>query len=140
VMTRQVQTIAAKMPLADAMARYFGHGQAHRAFPVVDEGVLKGVVDRETIAKHAAQNPSALVGDALGATAPPHAVLGDNCRSVASRLARLHLERLPVVKDEASLELVGIIARSDLIKPAVIHFEEEEKRERLLGLPWRSEP
>jgi H+/Cl- antiporter ClcA/CBS domain-containing protein len=140
VMTRQVQTIAAKMPLADAMARYFGHGQAHRAFPVVDEGVLKGLVDRETIAKHAAQNPSALVGDALGATAPPHAVLGDNCRSVASRLARLHLERLPVVKDEASLELVGIIARSDLIKPAVIHFEEEEKRERLLGLPWRSEP
>jgi CBS-domain-containing membrane protein len=67
-------------------------------------------------------------------------VLGETCRTIASRLARLHLERLPVVKDANSLELVGIIARSDLVKPAVIHFEEEEKRERLLGLPWRSEP
>jgi hypothetical protein len=45
-----------------------------------------------------------------------------------------------VVKDAQSLELVGLIARSDLIKPAVIHFEEEEKRERLLGLPWQAEP
>jgi hypothetical protein len=44
------------------------------------------------------------------------------------------------VKDAQSMELVGLIARSDLIKPSLIHFEEEEKRERLLGLPWQAEP
>jgi H+/Cl- antiporter ClcA/CBS domain-containing protein len=140
VMTRQVLTIDASMPVREAMARYFGHGQPHRAFPVVQEGVLKGVVDREAIARYATQNPAGCVGEALGPVSPPHAVLGETCRTIASRLARLHLERLPVVKDANSLELVGIIARSDLVKPAVIHFEEEEKRERLLGLPWRSEP
>jgi CBS domain-containing protein len=70
---------------------------------------------------------------------PPHfATPGESCRSVATRRARDRLERLPVVKDAESMELVGLIARSDLIKPSVIHFEEEEKRERLLGLPWRA--
>jgi H+/Cl- antiporter ClcA len=140
VMTRQVLTIDAAMPVREAMARHFGAGQVHRALPVVSAGVLRGIVDRETIAHHAERDPARTVGDALGTAAPAFAVLGETCRSVASRLARQHLERLPVVKDAASLELAGIIARSDLIKPAVIHFEEEEKRERLLGLPWRSEP
>jgi H+/Cl- antiporter ClcA len=140
VMTRQVLTIDAAMPVREAMARHFGAGQVHRAFPVVDGGALRGLVDRDTMARHAAQNAGGSVGDAVAGPVPPFATLGETCRTVATRLARHHLERLPVVKDARSMELVGIIARSDLVKPAVIHFEEEEKRERLLGLPWRSEP
>jgi CBS-domain-containing membrane protein len=57
---------------------------------------------------------------------------------VATRLARHRLERLPVVKDAQSLVLVGIVARSDLIKPSLAHFDEEEKRERMRGLPWQA--
>ena len=58
--------------------------------------------------------------------------------TVATRLARHRLERLPVVKDAQSLALAGIVARSDLIKPSLAHFDEEEKRERMRGLPWQS--
>jgi len=36
------------------------------------------------------------------------------------------------------MALVGMVTRSDLIKPSLAHFDEEEKRERLRGLPWRS--
>jgi hypothetical protein len=43
-----------------------------------------------------------------------------------------------VVKDAQSLALVGIVARSDLIKPSLVHFDEEEKRERMRGLPWQA--
>ena len=44
-----------------------------------------------------------------------------------------HLERLPVVSDLQSLRLIGIISRSDLIKPSLLFFDEEQKRERLLS-------
>ena len=42
----------------------------------------------------------------------------------------LGLERLPVVADEQSLRITGIVSRSDLIKPALQHFDDEHKRER----------
>jgi hypothetical protein len=38
-----------------------------------------------------------------------------------------------VVRDRDGLQLIGIISRSDLVKPARISFLEEHVRERLLG-------
>ena len=140
VMTRELQTIPADAPLDAVMASHFGPHQAHRAFPVVQGRTLVGVVDRAAITAHSGDANVRTVGDLVAGKPPVHALAGETCRTVASRMALHHLERLPVVKDPQSLELVGLIARSDLIKPAVIHFEEEEKRERLLGLPWQAEP
>jgi H+/Cl- antiporter ClcA/CBS domain-containing protein len=139
VMTKSVRSIHASCTVREAMREFFGPHQAHRAFPVVDGGRLVGIVDRGLVAGWAAESDARPVGE-LCADRPPHfAVVGESCRSVATRLARERLERLPVVKDAESMELAGLIARSDLIKPSLIHFEEEEKRERLLGLPWQSE-
>jgi H+/Cl- antiporter ClcA len=133
-------SIDAARTVDEAMRDYFGPQQAHRAFPVVKDGRLVGMVDRASLeAWHAASGQRA-IGELCASGSLQRALLGENCRSVATRMARLRLERLPVVRDASSMELVGIIARSDLIKPSVVHFEEEEKRERLLGLPWRSEP
>jgi hypothetical protein len=98
------------------------------------------MVDRAAI-NDALERPQLATVGQLCAERPLHfALAGENCRTVASRLARDRLERLPVVRDEASLQLVGLVARSDLVQPTLIHFEEEEKKERLMGLPWRSEP
>jgi CBS-domain-containing membrane protein len=49
---------------------------------------------------------------------------------VATRLAVHGLERLPVVADRESLRLIGIVSRSDLVKPSLAHFEDEYKKER----------
>jgi len=48
------------------------------------------------------------------------------------------LERLPVVADRESMRLVGIVSRSDLVKPSRAHFDEEERQERFRHLqpPW----
>jgi H+/Cl- antiporter ClcA len=132
--------IDAALTVDEAMRDYFGPQQAHRAFPVVKDGRLVGMVDRASLAAWHAASAQRAIGDLCASAPLQRAVLGENCRSVATRMARLRLERLPVVRDANSMELVGVIARSDLIKPSVVHFEEEEKRERLLGLPWRSEP
>jgi H+/Cl- antiporter ClcA len=139
VMTREVRTIDAAMPVELAIATYFGPGQQHRAFPVLRDGMLIGIVDRGTLAARAAQVPAATVAEACEPTPPLVALPGESCRTVATRLARYRLERLPVVKDAESLALVGIVARSDLIKPSLVHFDDEEKRERMRGMPWQAD-
>ncbi|WP_125477725.1 CBS domain-containing protein, partial [Caballeronia terrestris] len=47
-----------------------------------------------------------------------------------TRLAVHGLERLPVVADNETRRLIGIVSRSDLVKPSLAHFDEEHKRER----------
>lgn len=137
VMTREVRSIDAALPVSRALFDHFGEGQAHRAFPVLRNGAVVGVVDRATLAARGTTDPIATVGDACADEPLFFALPGENCRAVATRLARHRLERLPVVKDAQSLALVGIVARSDLIKPSLAHFDEEEKRERMRGLPWQ---
>lgn len=133
VMTREVRTIDAALPVAEALAAYFGEGQAHRAFPVLRGRELIGVADRAVLSAWS----NGTVGDAVAGTPPVVALPGENCRAVATRLARHGLERLPVVRDADSRLLVGIVARSDLIKPSLAHFHEEEQRERVRSLGWR---
>jgi H+/Cl- antiporter ClcA/CBS domain-containing protein len=138
VMTREVRSIDAALPVAQALFEYFGEGQVHRAFPVLRNGAVIGMADRAMLAAHGTRNPVATVGDACADLPLFFTLPGENCRGVATRLARHRLERLPVVKDAQSLALVGLVARSDLIKPSLAHFDEEEKRERMRGLPWQS--
>jgi CBS-domain-containing membrane protein len=140
-----VQTIDGATTLHEVMQRHFGAGQAHRAFPVTCDGVLLGMLDRAHAVEHLARDAGATAARACLPSPPlpaaPSFVLpGESCRAVATRLARERLERLPVVKDARSLRLVGIVARSDLIKLSLVHFDEEEKRERLLSLPWQTGP
>jgi len=135
VMTRQVQSIDAATDVAQAMSGPFGSGQAHRAFPVVRDGRLLGTVDRAAVAELQGRASEARVEAACASTSPAFALPGETCRAVATRLARLRLERLPVVSDAGSLQVVGIVSRSDLIKLSVIHFDEEESRERRRSVP-----
>ncbi|RQS48365.1 chloride channel protein [Burkholderia sp. Bp8986] len=112
-------------------SQYFGAKQTHRAYPVVQNGRLLGLVDRATLdAQRAQAGPGAALANAFIDRAPAVAHAHETCRVVASRLAMLGLERLPVVDDPQSLRIIGIVSRSDLIKPALQHFDDEHKRER----------
>jgi H+/Cl- antiporter ClcA len=136
VMTREVATVDAGARADETLARYFGTSQAHRAFPVVRDGAVVGVLDRATLAAAAARDPAATIGAIVADQRAIFALPDESCRLVASRLALNHLERLPVVADLASMRLVGLVARSDLVKPRLSHIEEEEKRERPRRMPW----
>ncbi|NRO99014.1 CBS domain-containing protein [Paraburkholderia sp. NMBU_R16] len=134
VMTRTVKTIDAAMPVHDALETFFGASQTHRAYPVVRGERLVGVVDRVALTAlvegEAAVKRGTALGDAIARNTPPVALASETCRLVATRLAVHGLERLPVVADRESLRLIGIVARSDLVKPAQLHFDEEHKKER----------
>ncbi|MGF6770221.1 H+/Cl- antiporter ClcA [Paraburkholderia sp. GAS199] len=138
VMSRTIETIDGDLPLAEVLSGYFGAAQTHRAYPVVRAGVLLGVVDRallDAAGEHQhGQAHQRRLADVLHDT-PAFALPGETCRLVATRLAVLGLERLPVVADSTTRQLVGIVSRSDLIKPSLAHFDDEHKKERFRRLP-----
>ena len=125
VMSAAPLTIPAEAPLDEVAAHWFGAAQKHRAYPVVDaDGAFVGMLDRERLSQ--ADAGIALAGDLFGAEGAIGLTLAsETCRVAARRLAATGLERLPVVADVASRRLVGIVSRSDLIKPVQAHHAEE---------------
>jgi CBS domain-containing protein len=97
-------------------------------------GAVAGMVDRGALERfrddRASRSPDARIADVLRGNAPVVALPDETCRLVATRLAVHGLERLPVVADRESLRLIGIVSRSDLVKPSLAHFEDEHKKER----------
>ena len=55
-------------------------------------------------------------------------------RVVVYRMAETGLTRLPVIDDEKSRKLVGIISLEDLLHARVRNLEEERRRERVLRI------
>jgi CBS domain-containing protein len=134
VMTHNPVCIDAKTSLAEASRDYFGDDQRYRHYPVMDGKRLVGILDRETL--RLALRDS----DADDSCATPFRNLDpavvlptDTCQIAARRMALHDLQCLAVVKDDDSRELVGLLSRSDLIKPANEGFHEEEVKERIWG-------
>jgi H+/Cl- antiporter ClcA len=129
VMTAAPMSIPAETSIADALASHFHGQQRHRAFPVTRDGVLVGMLDRQGISASARGAHARTVGELFGVNLPVMALADETCRALATRLAVHELERLPVVSDAHSRRLIGIVSRSDLIKPALsLHAEELERQ------------
>ena len=136
VMSRDVVTIDGEAGIADTLERHFGRTQTHRAFPVLLGARFIGMMARDTLADGLRRLGDTRVADLFGANVPAMALPDENCRIVATRLAVHGLERLPVVSDAQSRHLVGLIARSDLIKPSLAVGDEEAVTERFFELPF----
>jgi H+/Cl- antiporter ClcA len=146
VMTTEVTTIPAAMPVKELLGKYFfgsGHPR-HQGFPVVDAaGNLLGVVTRSNLLEHWVSAmlqqgqgnelvPSIITYDLLDRE-PIVAYPWEACRTAAERMAQAGVGRLPVVSPDNPKKLVGLVTRSDLLKGRARYVEEEAKRERFLG-------
>ena len=126
VMTTKPVSIDADALVEDVLASHFGLGQQHRAYPVTRDGILVGMLDRAALDARPAAHK---VGELYGVNPPLLALPDETCRTLATRLAAHQLERLPVVDGER--RLVGIISRSDLVKPALALHDEEQERQTM---------
>lgn len=130
-MTRDVQTIPAHTPLTEVRKNWFGVGQRHRAFAVVeDDGTYVGMLDVQRLSLPA--HGALVASDLFIGTSAIAALPGETCRAVAQRMAAHQLERLPVLAPAGSRQLVGIVSRSDLLKPLQAHQDDDNVRERML--------
>ena len=137
LMTREPESLDASLSIDEAARTAFGAGQRHRAYPVVDAAhTVLGMVDRQALTRAQTQGLQTL-GQLYGVNPPLVALPSETGRIVSARFAAHHLERLPVVSDATSRKLIGIISRSDLVKPAEHWRSEEEVRERMIHLGRR---
>ena len=56
----------------------------------------------------------------------------ESCRTAAERMAEHGVGRLPVVSPDEPTKVIGMVTRSDLLKPRARSVEEEGKRERFI--------
>jgi H+/Cl- antiporter ClcA len=140
VMTRKVRTIPATLAAEKIRPFYFHGSLKHQGYPVVDkDDHLLGMITQEDLSK--GKMPGKKAYDLMNwrlIVAHPH----ETCRAAATRMARHKIGRLPVVAEKKPHQLMGLVTRSDLIKPNVAHFEEEEVREKLIkfkipGTRWK---
>jgi len=86
-------------------------------FPVVNNGLVYGVISMYDIKDHLYEKDSLknllIAADITNINFKP-AVLTESCQSILEKMKRYDLEGLPVVEDENSSKILGIIWRRDI--------------------------
>ena len=128
-MTESVLTIPESFPASEIYERYFSSSQKHRGFPVVDANEkLLGILTISDVMEMSISEPDAtLTARDLIRLDPIVAHPEETCREAAERMAESGIGRLPVLSGG---KLIGIITRSDLLKPRLLRFEEERRAPR----------
>jgi H+/Cl- antiporter ClcA len=145
VMSTEVVTVPASLPVRELVHQYFlgETHHKHQGYPVVDgQGRLLGVVTKSNLLND--WIAAVLRGDPEGdiaapiitydllTRAPVTALPWESCRVAAERMAVAGVGRVVIVDPADSTRVVGIITRSDLLKPRAQLSEEEQRRDRLL--------
>jgi H+/Cl- antiporter ClcA len=139
VMVRDVDTIAAKMPVAEAIDFFTSGAAKHRIYPVVDgERHLCGMVTRADVlgwtraadladTDFASTGVAELISDAGLQVVHPEDLVG----TAADLMARNDIGRMPVT-DRDSNRLVGLVSRKDLLQARTQMLRLEHERDILL--------
>jgi H+/Cl- antiporter ClcA/predicted transcriptional regulator len=145
VMATNVITIPAATPVKRLVEEFFlGHGPKHQGYPVLDEdGSLAGIITKADILDRwikglvKGTNPDLaldpIIAYDLVQRAPITVYPDETCRSAVEKMAAAGIGRLLVVSSQDPRKLVGIVTRSDLLKPRARLAEEEQRRERFIG-------
>jgi H+/Cl- antiporter ClcA len=152
VMSAPVVTVPAATTVKELLREYFlgKSGRKHQGYPVVDAGGnLLGVVTRTNVLENwlaaaftgrdSSEFPApAIIAFDLIDRLPISVFPWESCRAAAERMAETGVGRLPVVSPDDPKKVIGMLTRSDLLKPRARHVEEEGKRERFIRLPRKS--
>lgn len=130
LMIRNVQTIDGTTSIQSAINNYFHASAQHRAFPVVENDRLLGLLDRHML--NNVEDASANCAQLFSPLRPDQVLVPSlTARAAAGRMAKLEVSRLPVVADTKSMRLVGIVSVRDLLQPSHRYMAEETLREKL---------
>jgi H+/Cl- antiporter ClcA/CBS domain-containing protein len=117
VMVTQVDSLAASMPVDEAVDFFTAETPRHKSYPVIDaNGVAVGMAPRAEILRwmtegeHEGETLRDLVSDASMVRARPDEQVG----RLAERMVERDVGRVPVVDDKG--KLVGLVTRKDLLR------------------------
>ncbi len=144
IMARPVDTLAADMPVADAVAFFTAPAAPprHKSYPVIDgDGQVVGMATRADALRWTTSGWPA--GQTLGdLVADRELIVGYDDELVgrlADRMAQADAGRVPILR-RADGRLVGLVARRDLLRVRANAVRQEREREVLLRFrtPQRS--
>jgi H+/Cl- antiporter ClcA/CBS domain-containing protein len=148
VMASDVVSVPASVSVRDLLANYFlsTGPEKHQGYPVVEnDGTLAGVVTRRNLLESFVT--ASLKGEDRADLKEVYPIIAfdlidrepitvfpnESCRTAAERMAQSRVGRLPVVSPQNPTKVIGMVTRSDLLKPRARHVEEEVRRERFLA-------
>ncbi|MEO7053485.1 MAG: CBS domain-containing protein, partial [Rhizomicrobium sp.] len=127
-------TLPAAMSVAEA-AQFFAEAERHKSYPVVEEtGRVSAMVSRADVLRWIREGWTA--GETLGdldqemVTAFPDELAG----ALADRMAQSGASRVPVVA-RGTGELLGLVARRELLRVRALALRAEHDREGAVALP-----
>ncbi|HXZ18305.1 MAG TPA: chloride channel protein [Candidatus Acidoferrales bacterium] len=139
VMRSNILTLRADMTL-ETLARMVKteHRRSQRLLPVVDDasrlvGVLTRNDIRHALTAHSKDSSSVTLGE-LARPNPVEAHPDEPLRIIVNRMADTGITRFPVVQNDGTRKLVGMVALSDLLKARAHQLDEEFHRERVLTI------
>ncbi len=121
VMQRKVETLTSQIMLEEALQAF--SQSSHRAFPVVENGRLVGILTQKDMAKSAQLGFA--IDRSVAAVMTPEPVTttpDDTLAHVLHLLDHYNVSSLPVTEGR---RLVGIITRSDIIRVEAAHLNGE---------------
>jgi CBS domain-containing protein len=135
VMVTSVDTLAASMPVTDAISFFMSRERRHKSYPIVDEdGSVVGMATRADVLRWRMETPceAATLYDLACDTSPtvgyPDEVLG----RLADLMVTTDLGRIPIV-ERGGLRLVGLVARKDLLQIRAMTKAAEQDRASFFG-------
>ncbi len=141
VMVQPVETLPAGMTMR-ALVTYFGSDAAqHRTYPVVDEAGRPIALASRADALHALGDPGpgeATLAEALGGRDMPTARPDEPVSALVTRMIQADAGRIPVIREDGAL--VGMVARSDLLRVRARLLAEEGERRSFLGFGRPRQP
>jgi CIC family chloride channel protein len=134
IMAAPVDTLSADMTIRDAV-EYFAMGDRHKSYPVVDDkNRVTGMVSRADMLRWVREGFGAeeTLGDlkAEMVVAFPDELAG----ALADRMSETGASRVPVIARSGG-ELVGLVARRELLRVRAMALKQEHEREGALTLP-----
>jgi predicted transcriptional regulator len=112
-----------------------GRQAQHQGFPVLESGVLIGVLTRKDLSKP--NIPLDARVESLVQRTPLVVQENHSAREAADHMVEANVGRLIVVADENFTQMIGIVTRGDLLAAHTQRLKEARKVERHLSAPFQ---
>ncbi|HEY5237630.1 MAG TPA: chloride channel protein [Rhizomicrobium sp.] len=138
IMARPVHTLAASIPVAEAVAFFMAAEgpRRHKGYPVIDaKDHLIGMVSRADVLRWMREgaDEAMTLADVLADEEVFSAYADDLVGDLADRMALADIGRVPIL-DRSTKKVVGLVARRDLLRVRARVIREERDRRRMLRL------
>ncbi|MCE9648729.1 MAG: chloride channel protein [Parvibaculum sp.] len=141
VMVKDVDTLPAAMPVADAVAFFTSDEHRHKSYPVIDEKRhVVGMATRSDVLRWRTESRDEgvtlydVASDISLAVSHPDEILG----RLADLMVTADVGRIPIV-ERGTRKLIGLVARKDLLRIRAVTKAEEQDRASFFG-PTKPSP